>query len=363
MSEPAQPTIHPVTPTFWVRHWKLILNLVTVLALVVLIYAIRAQLVETLRNLHHVNLWILALIIPIEALNYHSQVKLYQHLFAVVGNQLGYKFLYRASLELNFVNHVFPSGGVSGISYFGLRLKDGQQITASKATLVQVMKVVLTILSFEILLIAGLIFLAVAGKASNIVMLVTGALSAVMIIGTFVFMYIIGSQRRINGFFTAATRFVNRLIQVVRRNQPETINIERARAAFDDMHANYLLFRHHYRELRAPFWYGLLASITELAAIYIVYVAFGKYVNVGAVIMAYAVANFAGLVSVLPGGVGVYELLMTSVLSAGGVPAAVSLPVTVMYRVVNTLIQVPPGYYFYHKALQSDPRDTSTDDR
>ena len=48
---------------------------------------------------------------------------------------------------------------------------------------------------------------------------------------------------------------------------------------------------------------------------------------------------------------------MTAVLSAGGVPAAVSLPVTVMYRVVNTLIQVPPGYYFYHKALQDDGGD------
>ncbi len=354
MSQPAHPTSHTSPSSFFTRHWKLILNLVTVLALVVLIYAIREQLVETLSNLHHVNLWILALIIPIEALNYHAQVKLYQRLFAVVGNKLSYKFLYRASLELNFVNHVFPSGGVSGISYFGLRLKDGQQITASKATLVQVMKIVLTVLSFEILLIAGLIFLAVAGKASNIVMLVTGALSTVLIIGTFVFMYISGSQRRINAFFTAATRFVNRMIQLFRRNNPETINIERARVAFDDLHANYLLFRNHYRELRSPFWYGLLASITELAAIYVVYVAFGEYVNVGAVILAYAVANFAGLVSVLPGGVGIYEALMTAVLAAGGVPAAVSLPVTVMYRVVNTLIQVPPGYFFYHKALRGD---------
>ncbi len=94
-------------------------------------------------------------------------------------------------------------------------------------------------------------------------------------------------------------------------------------------------------------------------ALYIVYVAFGEYVNVGAVILAYAVANFAGLVSVLPGGVGIYEALMTAVLVAGGIPAAVSLPVTVMYRVVNTLIQVPPGYYFYHRAIHrvGDPHE------
>jgi uncharacterized membrane protein YbhN (UPF0104 family) len=72
------------------------------------------------------------------------------------------------------------------------------------------------------------------------------------------------------------------------------------------------------------------------------------------VILAYAVANLAGLVSVLPGGVGIYEALMTAVMATAGVPAGVSLPAIVMYRVVNTLIQVPPGYYLYHRALISD---------
>jgi uncharacterized protein (TIRG00374 family) len=86
--------------------------------------------------------------------------------------------------------------------------------------------------------------------------------------------------------------------------------------------------------------------------VYVVYIAFGSYVNLGAVILAYAVANFAGLVSVLPGGVGVYEALMTAVLVAAGVPARLSLPVTVMYRVLNTLLQLPPGYVLYHRTLR-----------
>ena len=43
---------------------------------------------------------------------------------------------------------------------------------------------------------------------------------------------------------------------------------------------------------------------------------------------------------------------MTAVLASTGVPAAVSLPVTIMYRVANTLIQIPPGYYYYQKSLR-----------
>lgn len=333
------------------RRWKLIVNVMTIIALGVLVYALREQLVDTLSNLRKVNAWALLLIIPIELLNYHAQTKLYQHLFGVVGNKLSYKHLFQTSLELNFVNHVFPSGGVTGISYFSLRLRDGTKLTAAKATLVHFMKLGLTFLSFEVVIIAGLIALAVMGKVSNITILLAAWLSLLLVVGTAVFVYIVGSKQRITNFFGGTTRALNRLIQIVRPNHPETIDMHRARAVFDDVHENYATIKRNYRKLGKPFWYALLANITEIAAIYVVYIAFGELVNIGAVVLAYAVANFAGLVSVLPGGVGIYEALMTAVLATAGVPAALSLPVTVMYRVVNTAIQLPPGYYFYHRAV------------
>lgn len=341
-----------MSETHWLRRrWKLIVNVITFLALAGLAYALRDQVAEVVRNLARVSVWALLLLIPIQLLNYHAQTKMYQHLFATVGNKLKYKFLFRLSLELNFVNHVFPSGGVTGISYFGVRLRSNE-ITGARATLVQLMKLVLIFLSFEILVVLGVIFLAAAGRANNLVILLAGSLSTLMVVGTLVFVYIIGSRERITSFFTVVTKAVNRLIQVVRPKHPETINIERARGTFEDLHANYELFRKKYRELRAPFWYALLANTTEVLSVYVVYIAFGEPVNPGAIILAYAVANFAGLVSVLPGGIGVYEALMTAVLVATGVPAALSISAVVMYRVLNTLLQVPPGYYFYHKSVQ-----------
>src|SRR5579863_3348227 len=115
----------------WLRkHWKLIVNIITVTALVILVLALRKQIGSTLSNLRHVNTLALLLLIPVEALNYHAQARLYQRLFAIVGNKVSYKFLYRASLELNFVNHVFPSGGVTGLSYFTIRLRDGKEISS-----------------------------------------------------------------------------------------------------------------------------------------------------------------------------------------------------------------------------------------
>lgn len=337
--------------SFWRRRWKLIVNIFTLAALVVLVYAVRQDLVDTIKNLENVNAWALLLLIPVELLNYHAQARMYQRLFAIVGNKLSYKFLYKASMELNFVNHVFPSGGVTGLSYFTLRLREGKKLTGGKATFIHAMKIMLYILAFEVLLIFGVFSLAIMGHANNLVMLTAGSLSTLLVVGTLGFMYIIGSRQRINNFFTVLTRALNRMIKVVRPNYPETINIDQAKQAFDDFHDSYMQIKSNYQQLKSPFMYALLADITEILAVYVVYLAFGELVNIGAVILAYGIANFAGLISVLPGGVGIYEALMTAVLAATGIPPGVSLPVTVMYRILNTVLQLPPGYYFYKKAI------------
>lgn len=335
------------------RHWKLVLNILTFVALAVVIFALRKQLVDTFSNLAKVNGWLLLLLVPIELLNYHAQTKLYQRLFSIVGNKLTYKSLFRTSLELNFVNHVFPSGGAAGISYFGLSMRDGDKLTAAKATLVHVMKLGLQFLSFELVIVFGLLSLAIMGHVSNITVMFAAVLSTLLLVGTLGFVYIVGSQARINQFFTGLTKALNRLIQLVRPKHPETINIDSAHKVFNDFHANYNEIRQNYTKLQKPFWWALLANVTEVLAIYVVYLAFAEYVNIGAVIIAYAVANFAGLISIAPGGTGVYEGLMTAVMASAGVSPGVTIPVVIMYRVLNTLIQVPPGYYLYQKTLRA----------
>lgn len=338
------------------RRWKLILNLLTLAALAVVIDVTRRQIGQTIRNLAHVHGWALLLIVPIEFLNYHSQARLYQRLFAIVGNKLSYKFLFKTSLELNFVNHVFPSGGLTGMSYFTLRLRSGRELSGAKATLMHVMKIGLYWVAFELLLIFGVFSLAVMGRVNNLVILVASSVSTLLVVGTAAFVYIIGSKQRIDSFFVAVTKGLNRLIHMIRPNYPETISVPKARKVFEDFHANYQTIKQSWSQLQVPFWYALLADATEVAAVYIVYIAFGKWVNIGAVILAYAIANVAGLVSVLPGGIGIYEALMTAVLASTGIPPSVSLPVTVMYRVVNTLVQIPPGYYLYQQALRRGER-------
>lgn len=341
-------------PSFFRRNWKIIVNVVTLLAFAILIYAIRDDLVETIKNFSKVNLYVLFLVIPLEVLGYHAQSKMYVSMFKILGTKIKYKEMVKVSLELNFVNHVFPSGGVTGISYFGLRMK-GLGARGGQATLVQTMRLILGLLSFEILLILGMFLLAVNGEASDLMIFIGTALSVGLLAGSGLFVYIIGSKTRINRFFVWLTRFLNRLIHLVRPRHPETINIASARNVFDDIHESYILLRQEAGSLKAPFWWAFVVNLTEVLVVFCVFIAFGEWVNMGAIIIAYAIANFAGFISVLPGGVGIYEALMVSVFATAGVSPALTLPVVIMYRVVNTAIQIPPGYYFYNKAIRGQP--------
>lgn len=331
--------------------WRGILTVVTFVALAILIYGVRKDIGGVIDNLKKVNAFALVFLLPIEAINYDAYARLYIGLMKILGNRVSYRDMYKLNLELNFVNHILPSGGVSGISYFTLRMR-AFNVSGPKATLSQLMKLLLLYVSFQPLLILGVFFLALRGHVNNLIMVVVSSIVTLLVVGTFAFIYMIEDRQRINIVLTAITKALNKLLSFFRRN-PETINVEGAQRAFGELHDNYQLFKENWRALKMPFVFMLVANITEVAAVYVVYIAFGELVNVGAVILAYAVANFAGLISVLPAGIGIYEGLMTAVLAATGIAAGTSIPVTIMYRVLNMAIQLTPGYYFYHKALKA----------
>lgn len=335
---------------FVIKQWKLLLNIITVIALLIAIYVIRDDLVATFRNLFHVHAWVLLMFIPLEALNYHAQTKLYQHLFAVVGNKLPYKKLYVASLELAFVNHVFPSGGAAGISYFGLRFKD-VDISAAKSTMIQIMKVILTFFSFEALIFLSVIFLAIGGKVNSFTMLVAGIISTLLIVISILFVFIAGKRERINAFLAFMTEKLNKFLRMFRKSPEDYIDMEHARVVFDEFHDTYMKMHKNKKQIQPPLLYALLCNVTEIAVVYVTFIAFGYVVNPGAVILAYGVANIAGMISILPGGVGIYETLMTAVLLTTGISADLSLPVIIMYRVLNTLLQMPTGYFLYQRNI------------
>lgn len=333
------------------KDFKFWLNIVTIAALLFLVVVSRKAIIDAFSKLGQLNATALLLMIPLQTINYYAVARLYRDYFRTQGEELNMKTMYSIALELNFVNHVFPSGGVSGFSYLSLRLKQ-QGITTAKSTLAQIVRFALTFISFLSLLFLGTLLLSFRRHTSPLTILISSSIAFLTLFGVIIGGYIISDEQRIKAFTGWLPKFLNKVIRKVRRHQRETINIEKVERTMGDLHKDYVLLSQDWRSLKKPLLWALLVNVTDLATVYVVFVAFGSLVNPGALIIAYAVANFAGLIAILPGGVGVYEGLMTATMVSGGIDKALALSATVVYRVLNMLYGLPIGYYLYNRAIK-----------
>lgn len=333
------------------KDFKFWLNIITILALILLVAVSRHQVVDAFKKLGDLNGVALLLIVPLQILNYYAVARLYKDYFKSQGNDLNIATMYSIALELNFVNHVFPSGGLSGFSYLNLRLKQSH-IPASKSALAQLLRFALTFLSFLVLLFLGMFVLAFRRHTNPLTILIGSSLAFLTLIGVLVGGFIVSDEKRIKAFSGFLPKIANRIINSFRLHKRDTISIAKLEHTMIDLHKDYVVLSSDWRILLRPFWWAMMVNMTDIATIYVVYIAFGSWINPGALILAYGVANFAGLVAVLPGGVGVYEGLMTITLTSAGVAKALALSATVVYRVLNMVLFLPVGYVLYQRVLK-----------
>lgn len=341
-----------------IKFW---INLFTAGALILLVVFARKQIIEAFETFAQLNLLWLLLVIPLQLLNHFSVAKFYQSYLKTLDEKLPSRELFKVSLEMNFVNNVFPSGGVSGFGYLSLRLKK-LGVRGSKSTLLQTSRHVLTFLSFIVYLILAVLLLSVFGSASRVTVLIASTLSSTIVFGTLIFIYIVSDESRIKQFMAALPRLINNIYRIFHSKARGPINISKVEGLFVDIHKDYVHVRKHWKDLRYPFFWTMLMNATEILTIFVVYLSFAELVNPGAIIIAYAVANIAGLVAVLPGGVGVYEGLMTGVMAGAGVPQALALSATVVYRVFNMSLFLPVGYLFYTRALKKTEQQSFSEE-
>jgi len=333
------------------KDFKFWVNIVTLIAMSVLVIITREQIIGAFKKLAELNGYFLLVIVPLQTLNYYAVGRIYKDYFKTQGEDLPMRSMFSLALEMNFVNVVFPSGGVSGFSYLSLRMKQFG-IGTAKTTLAQILRFALTFISFLMLLFLGMIILAFSKHTSPLIILVSSSVAFITLFGVIAGVFIISDEKRVKAFVGFLPKVLNKIVKKVRRHNKETINMDRIEEGLTDLHADYELLSKDWRQLKRPLMWALLVNVTDLLTIYSVYAAFGSFVNPGAVIIAYAVANFAGLIAVLPGGVGIYEGLMTAVLASAGVNKALALSATVVYRVLNMLYALPIGYFLYQRALK-----------
>lgn len=332
------------------RAW---LSIVTAILLVVILFLSRHELERAWELLGQVNLWILLLMVPLQVLVYYAGGEMIFSYLRGKGQirEAKKSELVRIALEGNFVNHVLPSGGVSGVSYLTWRLGH-YGVTPGKATMAQVVRHAVGFMSFAVLLLVALFAVTLDGDLNRWIILASAGLFGGMTAAVIGLVYLLSSKRRIDRFSIWVYKTINFVVRkATLGKRRKIVKQEKIEEFLDDMHRDFLELRHDKKLLVKPFLWGLVYTIGDAGLFFVAFLALGEMVNPAPILIAYGVASLAGFVVLTPGGAGAYEAIMVTFLAFAGIAGGVAIAGILLARVIILVGTITFGYAFYQHAL------------
>lgn len=332
------------------RGW---LTIVTLVLLAVVVIAAWPEIVQAWGLMGEVDLWILFLLLPVQFFSYYATGGMIFSYLRAKGNleDMSRWSMTRLALELNFVNHILPSGGAAGFSYLAWVLKK-HKVSVSRSTMAQIIRFVLTFASFILLLIVSMVILTFRDKIEAVTIIIGLALTVVAVLGTWLGVWLIKSNERLRRFSAWLTKKVNGFVRwITRGKKRKVVKEEVFLEFFDGLHDDYLAIRRERKILIKPFIWAAIANILDVALLWIAFWSLGYPLDAALLFIAFGIASIAGAVSVTPGGAGVYEAVMVAFLAASGVTPEVAIAGTLLARVTLLAGTILFGYVFYQLTI------------
>lgn len=340
------------------RGW---LTVVTLVLLTIVVIAAWPEIVKAWGLLGQVNWYILLLLIPVQLASYYATGGMIFAYLRAKGNleNVSHWAMTRMALELNFVNHILPSGGAAGFSYLAWVLSR-YKVSVSRSTMAQIIRFVLTFLSFVALLIVAIIILALTGHLERATIFIAIGLVIAAVGGTAILIWLVRSNERLRRFSVWLTTTVNRFVKWVTRGKKRKVVKEKLFLEFfQGLHDDYLSIRRERKILIIPFIWALIANILDVALLWVAFWALGYTIDAPLLFVAFGVASIASALSVTPGGAGVYEAIMVAFLASSGISPEIAIAGTLLARVTLLGGTIAFGYVFYQLRLGQNGKRTT----
>ena len=328
------------------RGW---ITVITLALLTIVVIAAWPEIQEAWKLLGQVDLRILALLIPVQFLSYYATGGMIFSYLRAKGDlkDMSHWSMTRLALELNFVNHILPSGGAAGFSYLAWVLSR-HKVSVARSTMSQLIRFVLTFLSFVLLLLVAMAILTFNHQIDRVTVIIGGALFVAAVGATWFAIWLVNNQKRMRAFSAWVTRIGNAIVRFFTRGRKkDAVKAAVVLDFFDGLHDDYRAIRRDRRVLVVPFLWATFANMLDVALIWISFWALGYTLDPALLFVAFGIASIAGALSVTPGGAGVYETVMVAFLAASGVPPEVAIAGTLLARVTLLSGTILFGYVFY----------------
>ncbi len=332
--------------------FRTILSIVTLLLIIYVVYENFGDIQEAIRHLGETNIFVLLLLIPEQLFMYYCCGQMFFSYMAAKkdAQRISPGTLMRVSLELNFVNHAVPAGGLGGLGYITWRLKPFGA-TAGQSSFMYVLRYIITICANQAQTIVAIIALLVMGgvpASGSWVIWVTALLSVGIIAAIALVIVIASSKKRITWFAKAITNSCNWLVEKLTLGHKKSVlDRKMVDKYLFDIHGDLTTARKNKKMLIRPILWGILYSFLEIATYWIVAASLGYPQLLPQIMIGEAIGSVMG--AIVP--YGLYELGMAGIMVSLGVPVAIAGTVVLMTRVIVLASTIISGYGFYQHSI------------
>ncbi|MGB8253233.1 MAG: flippase-like domain-containing protein [Anaerolineaceae bacterium] len=278
---------------------------------------------------------------------------IYHTAFSVVGVKSSLKELIPVMFGSVFMNVATPLAGSGGSVLF---IDDARRRNESvpRATTAVVLVYLSFLVSFQLLMIPGFIYLA-ARSQLYAYQIITGSIMYHYIIVIVVLLNL--AVRKPNlllgilGWVRSLVNWIGRIIrkpQLIKKDWILKISTEFIDAA--------LAFASRPRQVAMTFIVAFLTHLVNMLSLFAIYMAFYKTVSVGVLVATYAITFLFLVVSVTPQGIGIVEGVMVLVITSLGIPKDVTTVVTLAFRGISFWLPLIIGFILLRQLRIFNPK-------
>lgn len=322
-----------------------ILLIVAVIGFGLIIYGARHQLDETWELLKQVKLIYLLALPLAQMLSYFFLSQYYSAMIRNFGKSMGNWRAFGTTTALNFVNQILPSGGASGVTYVIYAYRD--MVDGGKVTLIQLGRYVLAFVTYIPLLVASMVWLMSSGDFTGSIRNIFIVLMLVSLPGTALLVLAVSNQKIIDKLVGWVLLVLNKITSFFSRGKARSITSSPDSGFMKEFHDGVVFLKSQGHKIIVPYLFMQLSTLAEVLIVNLAFNSIGADIPPGILLLAFTAANVVGVVSVIPGDVGVHELTMITVLGYVGVDQTTAIAGTLMYRVYNKFVSLAIGFASY----------------
>jgi|GEM_PF-918538 len=321
-------------------------NLIILFLVIAGIYFLVPKLVgleQALRLLKNINKFYLLLAILAELLSYASAAWLLGIILSRLGHKIPFFTRYKFSSIAAFTMHFLPISGI-GAAAVDYKLFRKQKVDSGSIVLIWILRTLFTYIGFLALFVIGLIMVPAIQSASfspKIVSLVIFSL----IISAVLYLYLLYKHKdRFQKVWNKLFDFANRMLVKIKKGP---IPGSKRDEVFEDIYKGINLFSRKKRTSAFAVLAAILYWLGDMVCLFFMFQAFGFTIPFGILIFGYCVSTIFGLLSAIPGGIGVTDGSLVLIYSSLGVTSSIALMATLVFRLFSFWIWIPVGFLSY----------------